>query len=117
MGKYEWSDFQNNRREQRRPREKKRLKPIPKKSAKRIEDDKVYFAERDLFLMMHKECQLNVPGCTRKATEIHHKAGRIGAKYLDKKYWAASCRNCNGWVEVNSAAAKKKGWKISKFSV
>lgn len=115
MGKYSWSDKQAQRREERRPKPQARV-PLPKKSAKRMKEDKVYFAERDLFLLQRKKCELKTPDCTGRATCVHHSAGRIGDKYLNKTYWMASCQPCNSWVEVNDKEARARGLKLSKFS-
>mgnify|MGYP001545745318 CR=1 FL=1 len=85
----------------------KRTQPNPKHckinpvSARRKKESKIYKKERILFLSSHLTCEINSPICTYEATVIHHKKGREGSLYLDTRYWAASCWNCNGYVEVN----------------
>lgn len=39
-------------------------------------------------------CQLGLPGCTGKATEVHHKQGRE-ATGDDPEHLVAACQNCN----------------------
>lgn len=61
-------------------------------------------------------CKLNMKGCTKKATVVHHKKGRIGDLLFDQRFWMPSCVSCNGAVESNDAEAREKGLKISKFT-
>lgn len=83
-------------------------KPIPKKSSPRKEQDKVYNKARKAFLKLHPKCLAGFVGCTSKATEIHHKAGRVGLNYLNIGSWLAVCHHCHRQIELNPAQAKEK---------
>lgn len=109
-------------------------KPIPKKSAKKIEQEKgkpsrstakpvskkqakalrEYSKISKAFLAEHEMCEIQSPECTGKATEIHHTKGRIGALLIDTKYFMASCSCCNQYVEKHDAWARENGFKKSK---
>lgn len=60
-------------------------------------------------------CEINGPGCTVKTECVHHSKGRIGELLTDVKYFMAACYPCNLWVETDDAAARDRGFKISKF--
>jgi len=47
-----------------------------------------YVLQRDKY-----ECQLQLEGCTEKATHAHHTIGR--QTMLDPRYLVASCESCN----------------------
>lgn len=40
-----------------------------------------------------ERCQLQLPGCTHAATEVHHRAGKAAGD--DPRNLVASCRACN----------------------
>lgn len=88
-------------------REKKKPKPIPKVSAKRSKENKVYKTLRDVFLF-GKIC----PITGEKATEVHHTySGKDRAKYfLDVKTWLAVSRDGHNWIHTNPAEARQKGY-------
>lgn len=47
--------------------------------------------------VLHRDkylCQLRLPGCTIKATQVHHVLGR-SVSGDDPRYLVASCRSCN----------------------
>jgi hypothetical protein len=122
MGKYPWSDQQDQRREDRRPIPKPKTpikpstKPIPKKSKKRAEDDKVYFALRDLHLKLHPECQIPIEGiCAGIATDLHHPKGRVGKLYTDASLFLSACRPCHSYVELHPDIAKELGYSLSRL--
>jgi len=76
-------------------------KPIKKRSAKKISDDKAYSSLRKVFLTKHPVCMAHLPGCTQQATDIHHVKGRAGGFYLDTTTWVSLCRTCHTKVELN----------------
>lgn len=54
-----------------------------------------------------------VEGCVHKATQIHHKKGRIGdALYND---FLAICEDCHRKVEENPEWAKENGYSVSRI--
>lgn len=79
--------------------------PIEKKSDKRIDEDKIYYAVRAVFLNDNKLCVANLVGCQRRATEVHHTKGH-GIYYLDVETWIPLCENCHRWLESHPNAAK-----------
>lgn len=64
-----------------------------------------YSKLRLAFLVVHSICQAKLIGCTGKATDVHHKAGR-GENHLKISTWLAVCRNCHKWIEENPTEAK-----------
>jgi len=88
---------------------KSKQKPISPRSSKRAKEEVLYSTMRVIFLKQHSTCQANVLGCANKATEIHHKVGRIGKLLLDTTQWLAICRTCHQWVENNPTDAKELG--------
>ena len=50
----------------------KKVYKIPKRSDKKIDDDKLYTKLRKQYLEEHPECEIKLFGCTYIATEIHH---------------------------------------------
>ena len=87
--------------------EKKAKKPIPKKSAKRSEDEKEYNFLRKEFLI-DKYC----PITKKKATEVHHTySGKDrDAHYLDVETWLAVSRMGHIWIHNNPKQARKLGY-------
>lgn len=86
-----------------------RIKPI---GDKKMAEYAVYRPLRDKFLRENKFCEIKAPGCTIKATQVHHKKPR--AHYLcDVSIFAASCTNCNLYVESHDAWARERGFKLN----
>lgn len=96
-------------------RKDKKLVKIPPLSTTRKEDKKVYMTLRKVFLSTRKECQIKAPGCSKKATCVHHKAGRVGKNYLDVSKWMAACVHCNDYVETHDAWARENDFKVSRL--
>ena len=82
-------------------------KSISPVSAKRQVEMGTYSKLREAFLVVKLHCEAKLVGCTTKATDVHHKAGRIGENYLKIGTWLAVCRNCHRWIEDNPEAAKE----------
>lgn len=85
---------------------KKKFYRVPKVSAKRKEENKVYSERRKVFLAAHPVCQAGLAECTKTATDIHHKAGRVGKRFLDEAGWLPTCRNCHRKIEADPVGAK-----------
>ena len=85
--------------ENKKPIEKK-VYTIPKESAKRSKENRLYHAKRILYLTTHKECEAVLPGCVGVATDIHHLwMGSDRSKYfLDEKTWKSCCRSCHSMI-------------------
>lgn len=115
MDKYPW---------QKRERERKEKKNIPKKTVyqkfrKRTKEgskeDRLYMKLRDKFLEDHPVCQCGRPGCTNVATEVHHKKGH-GIWYLIVATFLAVCHKCHRWIETHPEEAKKLGYSESRLA-
>lgn len=97
--------------------DKKKPAPIKSRADKKRAIDRVYFHLREVFLALPENwfCKIKAPGCTGKATEVHHTLGKI-LHYLNVRTWLPACRGCNQWAEANHSEAEKMGVKGSKFT-
>lgn len=89
-------------------------KPIPKVSAKQLENLKKYRKVRDEF-MKNKLCEAKLNGCTGKATDLHHAKGKVGELLTDKRYFKALCRSCHSYIEVHPEFAKENGYSLNRL--
>lgn len=83
----------------------KKISPVSKKMRETLDE---YGKRRAAFLIVHPTCQAKLVGCTRQATDVHHKAGR-GENHLKISTWLAVCRSCHSWIEVHATEAKELG--------
>src|SRR5690348_10723230 len=90
----------------RKPKQKKKRKPIRQYSKKRSKENRKYTALRKQFLSDHPTCEF--PGCEREATDVHHERGR-GKYFLDQSTWKALCREHHNHVETHPMEAKLLG--------
>lgn len=89
---------------------KKEYKPIKKVSKKQSYRNQKYLKLREEYLENHKLCEV----CKeREATDIHHKAGRIGDNLF--KHFLAVDRECHKWIEEHPEQAKELGYSISRL--
>jgi hypothetical protein len=66
----------------------------------------VYRKESKAWLITNSQCE----GCRRaKATEVHHRRGRIHGLLLDKRHWVALCKHCHDFVHRHPQAAREAG--------
>ena len=83
-------------------------KPLRTRSPNRSKEEAVYLKKRMDYLYYHTNCEATVTNvCSQKATEIHHKAGRIKDKLNDEKDWLAICRSCHNWVHNHPIEARQ----------
>ncbi len=94
----------------------KQRTPIKKISDKRKKEMPIYDKRRLAFLSLHKFCQANLPECTKLATEVHHKKGRVGDDYLNVSTWLAACSSCHKWIEMHPIEAKELGLSESRLN-
>ena len=82
--------------ENKKPIEKK-VYTIPKESAKRSKENRLYHAKRILYLTTHKECEAVLPGCLHMASDIHHLyfGSDRNLHLTDETTWKAVCRECH----------------------
>ena len=97
------------------PEKPKQRTPVKKVSDKRKKDMSVYDKRRLAFLSLHKFCQANLPQCTKLATEVHHKRGRVGDDYLNISTWLAACNSCHHWITEHSKEAIEMGLSMSRL--
>lgn len=85
-----------------------RLRPVSKKRAKQ---NKVYFSLRLKYLYLHPTCEV----CKeKKATQIHHKKGRVGERLNDCLYWLGVCFECHNKIHHNPSWAYAKDYLIKQ---
>jgi len=88
-----------------------KIPPISKKMRETLDE---YSKKRVAFLIVHSICQARLVGCTKEATDVHHKAGR-GENHLKISTWLAVCRSCHTWIELNPAEAKELGFSENRL--
>jgi len=91
----------------------KQRKPIPKKSAKRIDEEKLYKNEHKKYLIAYPYCE--VRECKSLSNQIHHKKGRIGSLLYNPEYFLAVCSECHSKIELNPIWAKVNGYSIIRL--
>jgi hypothetical protein len=91
-------------------------KPIPKVSGKRAKDNRKYSVLRKEFLKANPECEARLKNCRGEATDVHHRAGRVGENLLDTETWLAVCRPCHLWIESHPVASKQLGLSESRLT-
>jgi AMMECR1 domain-containing protein len=91
----------------------KSIRPVSKKRQGEMDE---YSKKRLAFLALHNNCQAKLVGCTGKATDVHHKAGRVSENYLNIQTWLAVCRQCHTWIETNPLEAKELGFSESRLN-
>lgn len=90
----------------------KKISPISKKMQVVMDE---YSKKRAAFLIVHPICQAKLVGCTKDATDVHHKAGR-GDNHLKISTWLAVCRSCHAWIETHPSEAKELGLSESRLN-
>jgi len=71
---------------------------------------------RAIFLAHHPNCNVCGVKCTKKATEVHHMAGKENSLLNDTRFWLPVCRNCHTWITEHSKEAIENGWSMSRHS-
>lgn len=93
-----------------------RQKPIPKKSKKRIAEDKEYKRISAELGARTKPCQIQSPVCTGTAQGLDHKKGRVGKNLLDKASLVPACNACNSYCSDHPAWAAANGHSESRLA-
>lgn len=91
-------------------------KSISKISKKQQDKNFIYTRKRKKFMEKHLHCQARLSMCTFRATQVHHKRGRIGDNLLDQKTWLAVCASCHKFIEENPAKAKDLGLSENRLT-
>lgn len=89
--------------------------PLRKRSKKRNRQEAEYSKLRLLYLESHHFCEAGLPCCSLKATDIHHKKGRVNEDLTDDTEWMAVCRSCHQWIETHPIEATELGFRKSKI--
>lgn len=89
----------------------KKRKPVKKVSDKQNKRNLEYLKVRMDYLNLHRNCQI----CGAPATDVHHKASRLGDKLTDTNYFMALCRPCHHKIETNRKWAYEKGYLIKRL--
>lgn len=86
---------------------------IRPRSKKRAAQEREYAQLRKDFLSGNPICQ--VKGCGMPADDVHHRAGRIGAKLTDVSLFLAVCRSHHNYIENHPEESKEKGYSLSRL--
>jgi hypothetical protein len=82
----------------------------PKKvSKKRAKELREYKPVRSAFLKANPTCGAKLPGCTGRATQIHHQAGKEGKRLIDINDFLGICDNCHRIITEDSKGAIADG--------
>ncbi|WP_234666641.1 hypothetical protein [Dyadobacter sp. CY261] len=89
-----------------------RIAAVSKKQAEKLKE---YTRLRIDFLKVRPKCEAALSGCIKRATQIHHRAGR-GRYLLEVITWMAICQNCHSKVHDRMGVdeAIKTGLRIKK---
>jgi hypothetical protein len=90
----------------------KKISPISQKMRSTLDE---YGKKRLAFLIVHPICQAKLVGCTKDATDVHHKSGR-GENHNVISTWLAVCRSCHSWIELNPTEAKELGYSNDRLN-
>lgn len=102
----------------RKVREKKPRKPLKRtvriapRSKKMVRAMEIYNRRRKAFLKANPVCAVT----GQPATEVHHKAGRIGPLLLDESLWLPVSRWAHRMIEENPEWAKENGYSVSRLN-
>lgn len=94
----------------------KKVYNIPKRSKKRIIEQKEYLGKVKAAAAIDDNCEIRSPVCTGKMQGFNHPQKRTPKNWLDPKNHERSCNECNGYIEIHTEWAKEHGHFISKFA-
>lgn len=109
--KYHYYSELNKRNKQK----KRKLVKIAKESEKTKSLKRLYTKVRKTFFQQEENqvCHVRVDGfCTIQATDVHHKAGRLGELLTNTSYFLPVCRHCHRYIHDNSKWAEENGYII-----
>jgi len=98
------------------PKKEEKKKPyyIPQVSKKRQKQNREYLQARREYLFKFPVCE--VKGCSKDATEIHHKAGRENERLIDSENFFAVCSEHHRLIELAPEWAKENGYSKSRLN-
>jgi len=116
MGKYSWSDKQDERRESRRSVPVKKpvnIKPLSDKRQKMQVEYRKIVKE---MLSENKMCEMKIPGvCTGAAEGLDHIQKRTSKNLLERTNLRRACNACNLSKENHPKLADQLGLTKSRF--
>lgn len=77
-------------------------------------DDREFSRQAKEHLKEFPDCVFRLPGCTGRATQVHHARGR-GIYLLDKTTYRGGCDNCHRKAEVNPELAYSEGFSEKRL--
>ena len=117
MGKYSFSDDQDKRREERRPKPKARPKKrIARQSNKRKKEVVIYRRQVKAAIEKDPICKIQSPACTGFAEGLDHTQKRSPLNYLKESNQKPACNACNLYKELHPQWAIDNGHSISRFA-
>lgn len=111
MGKYPWSDQQEQRRNERRS---KGIRPVSKKREKINREYRRIVAE--MAAAEDNRCQVRSPECTGVVQGANHIQKRSPGNLIDRDNLEMCCNSCNGYIERFPEWAKQNGHFKSRFA-
>jgi hypothetical protein len=117
-GRYCRSPFHTKKTVVNAPPPEKEKKPIPKESAERKEQNKVYKKVKKELNLEQPSCQIMIKDVC-EGTPVHpqHIKGRTGKNFTDKESMINSCNPCNRWIMEHPALAKELGFEKSRLEM
>ena len=80
----------------------------------RAADERSYLRLVPVFLESHWRCEVDTIGCTKTATEVHHRKGRSGYLLLHVPFFRACCSLCHRYVHANPTWSYEVGHLIRR---
>jgi len=91
---------------------RKVVQPSLRKTGEKLAKSLTAYTERKRVFLRGKRCAVHPE---LAATEIHHRAGRVGAMLLDEKYWLPVSAKGHVYIEMHPKEAKERGWSVSRL--
>ncbi len=92
--------------------EKKKYAPPNKVSDQQALLNKAYAILIAELKPLHTVCEANLVGCTKKATQVHHRKGRRGILLIMSKLFSYLCPHCHDFCTENSEEAVRLGLSL-----
>ena len=109
--------FRNAVKQKGEPRIFKPRKPVKPMSDTQRQRIAKYSLVRAEYLSERETCEAKIPGvCTGRATDVHHRAGRVGDLLTDKSNFLAVCRECHEFIHESPDYAYKNGLMLKRLS-
>ncbi len=83
------------------------VKPIKKMSAKRAKEVPQYSKLKEAFLEEQMMCEIQLEGCFKLATQIHH-CSLLADNFLNTKTWKRVCAHCHPLLEAMPAEERRE---------